>query len=1193
MGTQTNPYVGPRAFAAGERLFGRDRELADLVDLVIAERIVLLHAPSGAGKSSLLQAGLAPRLRAEGLVVLPVARVGTPPPIECPDRFTLSVLLGLEEDVPKARQTPLATLAGLRLADYLDRRRGDGESDVLILDQFEELLTIDPANRAAKLAFLRELGTALRRDDRYAVLALREDWLAALQAFRDLLPTRLRASYRLDMLAPAAALAAVQGPAAAMQVRFSDAAAGKLIDDLRQVRTLAADGSVTLEPGPCVEPVQLQVTCRTLWSRLSPGTVEIQPADLAAIGDVDQALAAYFDDELAAVARTTDVPERLVRTWLARNLVTERGLRTQILRGPNDTAGLSERTLAALVDTHLVRADERRGMTWYELAHDRLVAPLLASNARHAAAHLGPLERQAELWDSQDRPESLLLADPELLDRAAAETHARTPAELAFLAACQQLRLRRARDRRTARFMAGLAVLACAGLVVAIGAARMARRSAADASHMRDKAEEQRKRAEAARQLALSRQLGAQAQTLPLVDYELAALLAVEASARAPAIEARAPLLSLAARWPRMQGLLDIGSETLSGITVDPQDGAAHVLLSGLGARVYGRARAPTRTHGEPIEALGFATTGPLYASTSDARVQLRDRRDGAVTRELGRPFPPGERVEAVALAPDATVLVVASDAGTLVAFDVADGRERWRVSDPPGRRAVVVTAEAAFVAQATGITRHDLADGHPVSTIDLAIDRVASWPGRDVVAILPPPRETGYGLFTDPPQLVELTTATVHAPVDRQPATFTALALHPTGFDIAASLCDGDCRTVDLRIWNGRTGQLQLRSTLGTVRPDALAYTTDGETIIVGGFEHIHRHDVRLRPRVDVSTSAAAFTADGHLITGDTDGLSRWTLDPLRRVDTVRLPIIVAGLQLAADQRRVAIVSDDGQARAYDLETRTNLFVTPPPQPISRASIGELADGRFAVVGQEESGAVVAWDAATGAMFGRQALADPGVGVSWPEWSGGRVLTSNCQRMRLSCDEWRLWVWDPLHPDVAPLQPLPALTGQIDDFDTSPDGASLVAIAGGTLARWTLPDLEPRMRQRSDARWGGSVVHGRGDGFLVATAQCGATDCEGPSLRLFDATSLQPIGAPQVDLDGTTLRLLAAGREHALVRSEIATVLWDLRLVQLQRDACRLAARELTVDEWQHYLDDLPYRAICSQLAATATKPP
>ena len=59
-----NPYVGPRAFQTGEKLYGRDHELRDLLDLLIAERIVLLYSPSGAGKSSLIQAGLIPHLQA-------------------------------------------------------------------------------------------------------------------------------------------------------------------------------------------------------------------------------------------------------------------------------------------------------------------------------------------------------------------------------------------------------------------------------------------------------------------------------------------------------------------------------------------------------------------------------------------------------------------------------------------------------------------------------------------------------------------------------------------------------------------------------------------------------------------------------------------------------------------------------------------------------------------------------------------------------------------------------------------------------------------------------------------------------------------------------------------------------------------------------------------------------------------------
>ena len=58
-----NPYVGPRPLELGERLWGRDEEIAALYFLLSAERIVLLHSPSGAGKSSLVQAGLIPRLR--------------------------------------------------------------------------------------------------------------------------------------------------------------------------------------------------------------------------------------------------------------------------------------------------------------------------------------------------------------------------------------------------------------------------------------------------------------------------------------------------------------------------------------------------------------------------------------------------------------------------------------------------------------------------------------------------------------------------------------------------------------------------------------------------------------------------------------------------------------------------------------------------------------------------------------------------------------------------------------------------------------------------------------------------------------------------------------------------------------------------------------------------------------------------
>src|SRR6266480_790503 len=78
--TRSNPYVGPRSFRAGETLYGRDREARRLLDVLIAERIVLLHSPSGAGKTSLIQAALLPRLQEQEFTVLPVMRVSLEPP---------------------------------------------------------------------------------------------------------------------------------------------------------------------------------------------------------------------------------------------------------------------------------------------------------------------------------------------------------------------------------------------------------------------------------------------------------------------------------------------------------------------------------------------------------------------------------------------------------------------------------------------------------------------------------------------------------------------------------------------------------------------------------------------------------------------------------------------------------------------------------------------------------------------------------------------------------------------------------------------------------------------------------------------------------------------------------------------------------------------------------------------------------
>ena len=69
---KNNPYVGPRPYERGDRrnFYGRKREARDLSSLILGERVVLFYAPSGAGKTSLLNAQVIPTLEENDFHVL-------------------------------------------------------------------------------------------------------------------------------------------------------------------------------------------------------------------------------------------------------------------------------------------------------------------------------------------------------------------------------------------------------------------------------------------------------------------------------------------------------------------------------------------------------------------------------------------------------------------------------------------------------------------------------------------------------------------------------------------------------------------------------------------------------------------------------------------------------------------------------------------------------------------------------------------------------------------------------------------------------------------------------------------------------------------------------------------------------------------------------------------------------------------
>ncbi|MBK9492290.1 MAG: NACHT domain-containing protein [Haliscomenobacter sp.] len=228
---KTNRYPGVKPFETGEqdRFFGRDRDIADLYDLILLEKLVVLFGKSGYGKSSLLNAGIIPRLDEEQDPALRyhtlVVRIGpyvagqnTLSPVaniqqRLQDRFPLA------EGEAEALAAILKPLSG---KPFKQRQMAGGPRRyLLVFDQFEEFFFYPPEERQrfkeqlTELLYqaipqrVREQSSALPREQRQliasplevkAIFAIREDRLSLLDTLKDFLPAILHQRYELRAL---------------------------------------------------------------------------------------------------------------------------------------------------------------------------------------------------------------------------------------------------------------------------------------------------------------------------------------------------------------------------------------------------------------------------------------------------------------------------------------------------------------------------------------------------------------------------------------------------------------------------------------------------------------------------------------------------------------------------------------------------------------------------------------------------------------------------------------------------------------------------------------------------------------------------------------------------------------------------------------------------------------------------------
>lgn len=500
MSPQNYRYPGVQPFlrSQSDRFFGREEDVMRFLSMVVQEKLSVLYGKSGYGKSSLLNAGIQPKLDQE-------TAKGKRRYVAVPVRFLAAdghsdENLFEQFDFHLRRAMQAAGIApaadAVELPPTLWGCFKGWQTDpatvfVLLFDQFEELFSYKPEQQ---LAFRQQLAELLYSDypqfleeneaglspetvarlaektNVHTVLAIRADRVSELDRMRDHLPKirekwfELRA-LPLEEAAKALTLpSALPGDFASPAFQFDAGARKKILDFLRD-----ADGFV--------EPNQLQILAESFERRvIAEG---LRSFDAGNLGDLRTVIARYYSDKIVAIA---DPAERLSVRRLCEEGLAQEGeppIRLSLHAAQiRQFFGIEPPLLAQLVDARLLRAEAGKGGgATYELPHDTLLEAVLAAKK----------QRLAE-------------------ERAAAEARAAAQRE-AELEAARAEAAREKRRRQSALLLAWGAAIAA---LLAVGLAFFARQKMAQAETERNKAIQSDRLAQRAKQEAVEKSLAAQ-----------------------------------------------------------------------------------------------------------------------------------------------------------------------------------------------------------------------------------------------------------------------------------------------------------------------------------------------------------------------------------------------------------------------------------------------------------------------------------------------------------------------------------------------------------------------------------------------------------------------------------------------------------------------------------------------------------
>ncbi|MBL8329938.1 MAG: WD40 repeat domain-containing protein [Rubrivivax sp.] len=646
-----NPWPGLASFTEADRAFfrGREAEADELARMVRRERLTVLLGRSGLGKSSLLSAGLFPRLRGDGLLPVPV-RIGYGASLSPRQQLWAALAsacaeAAVETTAPEPTES-MWSCFHRRGGGFWNRRRRP-VLPVLVFDQFEEMFTLgqaDEGTRAAANHFADELADLVedRPSDELrraldtdpsrlealdferagckVLISFREDYLAEVEGLRARMPSVTRNRFRLL-------------PMNVVQARSVIASGGDLVSaevGERIVglawRNRAEAPAPDEDPAIEIDPALLSVICSELnQRRLAAGEPTIAPALLA--GAETEILSAFYERSMRGA-------DPALRRFVEDELITTAGYRDSFafddaLARPGVTAD----ALWRLVSGRLLRVDERFGVRRLELTHDVLTRIVKdsrdARRAREAEAAALRLERDAARRQQRARRRervvwaggvlaALLLAGAVLAGRWAIERdHAAQAAESRASEQRQQA------DEATALLERAIAEALAAGkrAAQALAAAAAASQAADAASQAAGK---QTLRANRVERDALATDLIVAARTAPADAPQLSLLLGAEAVRRYPQrLDGQVELLARLVAAHRLRRVVDFDTPLLASAAIGDgtrvlvgTQGGQLALVDARSGEVVGRWALPPKQYGLQVQQMNLRVS-------ADARVAL------------------------------------------------------------------------------------------------------------------------------------------------------------------------------------------------------------------------------------------------------------------------------------------------------------------------------------------------------------------------------------------------------------------------------------------------------------------------------------------------------------------------------------------------------------------------------------------